>query len=201
MTFAQAADEAIKLGGKYDGHELPSDLNPMTKESATAIAGTGLMGVAKDNYGRKGNTQSFVAAFAEVEVDVETGQYKILDYLCVADVGTVVNPRGMEAQLHGGAVQGIGYATTQKWVYDATSILDIPSNMAWDALNIPDPQTPVGAKGVAEAAVGAGAAAIRCALAAAIGDDYVRRTPVAVDMILASFDAGKRVDRGLTANV
>jgi CO/xanthine dehydrogenase Mo-binding subunit len=59
----------------------------------------------------------------------------------------------------------------------------------------------VGAKGVAEAAVGAGAAAVRCALAAAIGDAYVRRTPVTPDMILASLEAGKRVDAGLTTHV
>ena len=81
------------------------------------------------------------------------------------------------------------------------TILDIPEKMDWDAVNLPDPQTPVGAKGMAEAAVGAGAAAVRCALAAAIGDDYIRRTPVGIDMILASVEAKKRVDRGLTANV
>jgi xanthine dehydrogenase molybdenum-binding subunit len=136
--------------------------------------------------------------------------------LCVADVGTVVNPRGLEGQLHGGAIQGIGYTRSQKWVYDQEygvplakrfhynrppTILDIPEKMAYDAVNIPDPQTPVGAKGVAEAAVGAGAAAVRCALAAALGDEYVRRTPVGIDMILASVESGKRVDQGLTANV
>ncbi|HLX43474.1 MAG TPA: xanthine dehydrogenase family protein molybdopterin-binding subunit [Bryobacteraceae bacterium] len=216
MTYAQAAKRAVALGGKYDGHEVAEDLNIMTKESAKALAGVGLMGVAKDNYGRKGMTQAFVASFAEVEVDVETGEYKILDYLCVADCGTVVNPRGLEGQLHGGAIQGIGYTRSQKWVYDAEfgvalakrfhynrppSILDIPEKMEWDAVNLPDPQTPVGAKGIAEAAVGAGAAAIRCALAAAIGDDLVRRTPIGVDMILASLDSKKRVDRGLTSNV
>jgi xanthine dehydrogenase molybdenum-binding subunit len=78
---------------------------------------------------------------------------------------------------------------------------DIPEKMAYDAVNMPDPQTPVGAKGVAEAAVGAGAAAVRCALAGALGDEYVRRTPVGIDMILASVESGKRVDRRLTANV
>ena len=216
MTYAQAAKRAIELGGKYDGHEVAEDLNVMTKESAKALAGVGLMGVAKDNYGRKGSTQSFVASFAEVEVDVETGVYKILDYLCVADCGIVVNPRGLEGQLHGGAIQGVGYARSQKWVYDQEygvplakrfhynrppTILDIPEKMDWDAVNLPDPQTPVGAKGIAEAAVGAGAAAIRCALAAAVGDDFVRRTPVGIDMILASVEAKKRVDRGLTSNV
>lgn len=216
LSYAQAAKRAIALGGKFDGHEVAKDLNAVTKDSAAAIAGTGLMGAAKDNYGRKGNNQSFVASFAEVEVDVETGEYKILDYLCVADCGTVVNPRGLEGQLHGGAVQGIGYTRSQKWVYDKKygvalarrfhysrppTMLDIPEKMAWDAVNLPDPQTPVGAKGIAEAAVGAGAATIRCALAAALGDEYLRRTPVSPDMIIASMDAKKRVDRGLTANV
>jgi CO/xanthine dehydrogenase Mo-binding subunit len=188
----------------------------LTKESAAAIAGRGLMGVARDNYGRKGNTQSFVVGFAEVEVDAETGEYKILDFLTVADVGTVLHPRSLEGQLHGGANQGIGYVRSQKWVYDQhygvplakrfhynkpPTILDIPAKMSWDAVNIPDPQTPVGVKGVAEAAVGAGAAAVRCALAAAIGDEYVRRTPVALDMILASLEAGKRVDEGMTTHI
>jgi xanthine dehydrogenase molybdenum-binding subunit len=216
MSYAQAAKRSIELGGKYDGHEVAKDLNVMTKDSAAALAGVGLMGVAKDNYGRKGGTQAFVASFAEVEVDVETGEYKILDYLCVADCGTVVNPRGLEGQLHGGAIQGVGYTRSQKWVYDheygvplakrfhhnrPPTMLDIPEKMNWDAVNLPDPQTPVGAKGIAEAAVGAGAAAVRCALAAAIGDDYLRRTPVGVDMILASIEAKQRVDPGLTAKV
>ncbi len=56
MTYAKAAQRAIELGGKYDGHELPKDINPMTAASATAIAGTGLVGVAKDNLPVKGET-------------------------------------------------------------------------------------------------------------------------------------------------
>lgn len=216
LTYAQAAKRAVELGGKYDGHEVAKDLNPMTKGSAQALAGIGLMGVAKDNYGRKGSTHAFVASFAEVEVDIETGEYKILDYLSVADCGIVVNPRGLEGQMNGGAIQGIGYTRSQKWVYDQEygvalakrfhynrppTILDIPEKMTVDAVNIPDPQTPVGAKGMAEAAVGAGASAVRCALSAALGDDLIRRTPVGIDMILASVEAKKRVDRGLTSNV
>jgi CO/xanthine dehydrogenase Mo-binding subunit len=165
-TFAQAAARAIELGGKYDGHDLPKDINAMTRDSATALAGVGLMGVARDNYGHKGQTLAFVVGFMEIEVDVETGEYKILDYLTVADVGTVLHPRGLEGQLHGGAIMGIGHTRGQKWVYDQQygvplakrfhynkppSILDIPIRMQWDAVHLPDPQTPVGAKGVAEA--------------------------------------------------
>ena len=73
MTFAQAAQKAIELGGKFDGHELPEDINAFTKTSATALAGQGLMAVAKDAYPRDGQSQSYVVGFAEVEVDIETG--------------------------------------------------------------------------------------------------------------------------------
>ena len=216
LTFAQAATRAIKLGGKYDGHELPKDINAMTKTSATALAGLGLMGVAKDTYPRVGTTQSFVAGFAEVEVDTETGEYRIVDYLAVADVGVVLHPRGLEGQLHGGAIQGIGHIRSQKWVYDEQygvalarrfhhnkppTILDIPRTLEWAAVGIPDPQTPVGAKGVGEAAMGAGSAAVLCALADALGDDILRRTPATPDMIMASLEAGKRIDNGLTTHV
>ncbi len=50
MTLAKAAQRAIELGGIYDGHELPKDINKMTVASAKNLAGQGLMGVARDNY-------------------------------------------------------------------------------------------------------------------------------------------------------
>ena len=216
LTFAHAATRAIALGGKYDGHQLPDDINRMTRTSATALAGLGVIGVAKDNLPHVGDTRSFVAGFAEVEVDIETGDYKVLDYLCVADVGTVLHPHSIEGQMHGGAIQGMGHAHTQKWVYDQhygvalakrfyqtrpPTILDIPLHMDWAAVGIPDPQTPVGAKGVAEPSIGAGVGALKNALAAALGADLVRRTPVTLDIILNSIEAGKRVDEGLTTHV
>jgi xanthine dehydrogenase molybdenum-binding subunit len=216
MTFAAAAKRAIELGGKYDGHEPPAQVNDMTKTSAKALAGQGLMGVAKDEYPRDGQTMSFVAGFAEVEVDVETGYCTILDYLAVADVGTVMHPHGLAGQLHGGAVQGFGHARSQKLVYDThygtslakrlhhnkpPTILDIPVAMQWDAVGIPDPQTPVGAKGIGEAAIGAGCAAVLCAINDAIGDDLLRRTPVQPEMIMTALEAGHRTHSPLTAYI
>src|SRR5437762_6179877 len=83
MTFAQAAQKAIELGGKYDGHELPEDINNFTKTSAKNLAGQGLRAVAKDAYPRDGQSQSFVIGFAEVEVDTETGVVTVNDYTAV----------------------------------------------------------------------------------------------------------------------
>ena len=62
MTLAQAAQRAIQLGGIYDGHELPKDINKITVASATALAGQGLLAVANDNYPHDGKTFSFVAS-------------------------------------------------------------------------------------------------------------------------------------------
>ncbi len=94
MTLAQAAKYAIQMGGVYDGHEAPADVHKLTKASVAALAGQGLVAAAKDNYPRDGSTFSYVASFAEVEVDVETGKYYIVDFLASADVGTVIHPRG-----------------------------------------------------------------------------------------------------------
>ena len=47
----------------------------------------------------------------------------------------------------------------------------------------------------------AGAAALRCALAAAVGDELLRRTPITADMILNSLEAGRRVDAGLETHI
>ena len=51
-----------------------ADIHAVTKAAAALHVGQGVMGVAKDNYPRDGDTYSFVAGFAEVEVDVETGE-------------------------------------------------------------------------------------------------------------------------------
>jgi xanthine dehydrogenase molybdenum-binding subunit len=217
LTLADAAKRAIELGGRFDGHELPSDINPFTKTSATALAGQGLMGVARDNYGRDGSSKSYVAGFAEVEVDVETGAYHVLDFVSVADVGTVIHPRSLGGQINGGVMLGLGHAIGQKWVYDKhygapvarrfyqtkpPTILDAPARMQWAALDIPDPETPVGARGVGEAPVGAGFGAVVNAIAAAVGDDVFRRAPVTADMILTALEAGGRATHDpLTANV
>jgi xanthine dehydrogenase molybdenum-binding subunit len=216
MTLAQAAQKAIDLGGRFDGHELPDNINAFTKISATALAGQGLMGVARDTYPKDGATHSFVAGFAEVEVDLETGKYHIVDYLAVADVGTVIHPRALGGQVLGRSMLGIGHAIGQHWVYDQhygvplakrfyqnkpPTILDAPQKMAWDALNIPDPETPVGARGIGEPPVAAGCCAVLNAIADAVGDDIFKRAPVTVGPLIAALDAGKAVQEPLTAHI
>ena len=205
LSFAQAARRAIELGGRYDGHELPEDINAMTVTSATALAGLGVMGVSKDNYQTGGRIISHCIGFAEVEVDVETGGVTLKDYRVATDCGTVVNPRTLAAQLHGGGIQGFSAALGQKWIYDRRwglqvskrfysnrppTILDVPHEkaMQWVAHDEADPFNPLGAKGIGEPAQGAGSGAVLCAIADALGDGYFNRTPVMRDMILTKLE-------------
>jgi len=216
MTLAQVAQKAVEMGGKYDGHELPQDINAVTKRSATNLAGQGLVGVARDNYKRDGASYSYVAGFAEVEVDKETGKYDLIDYVAVADVGTVIHPRALGGQVLGRSVLGMGHALNQKTVYDQhygvalarrwyqnrpPTILDVPINMKWAAVEIPDPETPVGARGIGEPPVGAGCCAILNAISDALGDEIFRRAPVNLDTILTSLENGRPVQEALTAHI
>jgi len=216
LTYAQAAARAIALGGKFDGHELPADIHPMTKKSAAALAGLGLMGVAKDTYPHDGDTYSFVVGFAEVEVDLETGKTRVVDYLAVGDVGTVVNPRSLHGQLLGGINLGIGHALQQKWVYDPhygvplakrfyhnkpLTMLDIPAVMRTEALGLADPETPVGARGVGEPPVGAGYGSVMNAIADAVGEEIFRKAPVTADIVLMSLEHGKRMHDPLASHL
>ena len=212
MTLAQAAQKAIQLGGIYDGHEANPDVNKLHQGSGRGAGRSGPGGAARDKYPRDGQTHSYVASFAEVEVDVETGKYHIVDFLAYADVGTVLHPRALGGQVLGRSMLGIGHAIGQKWVmdphYGATlskrfhhskppTILDVPVNMKWAALDIPDPETPVGARGIGEPPVGGGCAAILNALSDALGDEVFRRAPVNADTILASLEAGQPMQHPL----
>jgi CO/xanthine dehydrogenase Mo-binding subunit len=187
-----------------------------TKNALKVVQGQGLVGVAKDNYKRDGNTHSFVAAFAEVEVDVETGAWRIVNYTSVADVGTVLHPRNLQGQTFGGSMLGMGHTISQRWVYDKQygvclarrfhhnkppSIMDIPAEVRWAATDIPDPETPVGSRGIGEPPVGAGCGAVAAALVNALGDEAFRRYPMTPDLALTSIEAKTYQHTALVAHI
>ncbi|MBN0042641.1 molybdopterin-dependent oxidoreductase [Streptomyces actuosus] len=99
-----------------------------------------------------------------VEVDTETGQVRIRSYVCVDDVGRVVNPMIVEGQVHGGLAQGIAQALYEEAVYDdegnlvsgtmadylVPSAADLP-DFVTDRTQTPATSNPLGVKGVGEA--------------------------------------------------
>jgi CO/xanthine dehydrogenase Mo-binding subunit len=117
-----------------------------------------------------------------VRVDRETGAVIVLADHVVQDVGRVLNAALVEGQQHGAAAQGIGWATMERLVHDGNgqlltgTFLDYALPRAEDvgrldvtSVEVPAPDGPLGAKGIGEAPVIAGAAAVANAIAAATG--------------------------------
>ena len=196
LTYAQAAKRAIELGGKFDGHESPADVNPMTSGAAKGLAGTGLIGIAKDNMPLTAQPAAFCAGFVEISLDRETGAFDIVDYVAVADCGTVIHPQSLATQIKGGAVMGFGLASLERHIYDPqnglphtvglyqakpASYLDVARTFTADAVDKPDPQSPLGTKGIGEPVMGAGASALVCAISDALGGHVFNRVPVMRD--------------------
>lgn len=215
ISYAAAAQRAIDLGGKFSGHETPDDINQMTKRSATALAGTGLIGVARDNLEIKGSPPGFGTGFMHIELDTETGMYEIIDYVAVADCGTVIHPQSLESQIKGGAVMGIGMAALERHVFDPqnglaaniglyqtkpASYLDIPLTMNVSAVDKPDPYNPVGARGIGEPVMGCASAALMSAISDALGGHLFNRTPVVTDMIINAANNRKQSHKPLQTN-
>ncbi len=199
MTYAQTAQKAIELGGKYSGQEFPADIDPITQRAVAGLQGTGLIGVAKDNIPGRGQPPGILVGFCEIEMDLGTGKYEILNYTAVADCGTVVHPKNFDNSMRGGAVWGFGMTALERHVYDPQNglpantglyqskpptYLDVPTQTKSAAVNIPDPQNPVGARGIGEPTQGAAAGALASAITDALDGHLFNSQPITPDMII-----------------
>jgi carbon-monoxide dehydrogenase large subunit len=138
---------------------------------------------------------------AVVEVNVETGEVKFLDYVVVHDCGTMLNPLIVEGQLHGGLAQGIAAALYEELQYDQNgqllngsfmdyllpSAADLP-RFRLEHLVTPSPVIPGGMKGVGEAGIIAPPAAIVNAVEDALRPFGVKftQTPLTPEVILSA---------------
>ena len=119
--------------------------------------------VADFDFEQDDQTFPFGCHVAVVEVDVETGEARLVRHIAVDDCGTVLNRMLVEGQIHGGVAQGVAQALYEEFVYDAegnpltTSLIDyaiptigeIPA-IETVAMETPTPLNPLGAKGVGE---------------------------------------------------
>jgi len=199
MSYAETARRAMELGGRFAGEVYPDDINPLTQLAVQGLAGSGLIGVAKDKIPGQGQPPGVQVGFMEIELDKDTGKVEILDYTMVGDCGTVVHPKNFMNAMRGGMVWGVGLAALEKHVYDPQNGLpanvgiyqskpptnmDVPVETNMSAVNIPDPQNPVGARGIGEPTQGAAAAAYASALAHALDGFSFKTAPVTTDMII-----------------
>ena len=133
----------------WTAHNLPDGLEPGLEETAV--------------YDPPNFSWPAGAHLAVVEVDAETGDTRLLRYVAVDDVGTVVNPTIVDGQVHGGIAQGVAQALYEGAVYDddgnllttnfmtylIPSAAELPS-YELDRKESPSPSNPMGVKGVGE---------------------------------------------------
>ncbi|MGH3476857.1 MAG: xanthine dehydrogenase family protein molybdopterin-binding subunit [Nocardioidaceae bacterium] len=150
----KGTDKSVAIGDvalhTFAAHDLPDEYEPSLDAEAT---------VDPENFSFPHGTH-----LCAVEVDTETGATTIRSYVCVDDVGAVVNPLIVEGQVHGGVAQGIGQALYEEAIHDESGTLvtgslvdylvpsaaDLPS-FGTDRTETPALSNPLGVKGVGEA--------------------------------------------------
>jgi len=216
--FEQIADHwgvEIDALRSFDGEVWASDTNlRMTMQEAVATCkargvvpvgsasftahGTGLDPV--DGSGSPWQAYVFGTQVAEVEVDTYTGEVQVLGIWAVHDVGRAINPRGVEGQIEGGVVQGLGQALMEDYQtekghttthgfakYILPTSLDIPQ-INCTIVEDPDPLSPLGAKGIGEPALVPTVPAIMNAIYDAIGV-RMKSLPATPEKILSALRA------------
>ena len=98
-------------GDKSKKFSIPELMRKLGEEQFIT---TGARNANPENY----EIKTFVAQFAEVEVDTETGKVNVIKIVAANDIGRVVNKKTMENQFHGGIMQGIGFALMEERVID-----------------------------------------------------------------------------------
>jgi carbon-monoxide dehydrogenase large subunit len=153
MTLKAAAWAA------YTAHNIPDGMDPNLEATAT---------FDPQNFSWPGGAHAAV-----VEVDTETGDARLVRYVAVDEIGTVVNPMIVDGQVHGGITQGIATALYEEGVYDeegnlvtanlvtylVPSAAELPT-FELDRVSAPSPGHPLGAKGVGETGTIASAPAV-----------------------------------------
>ena len=155
MSLAEIAKVAGKTGGSVAGH---AEINA------------------------QGAGPGFGTHIVDVEVDKQTGLIKILRYTVLQDVGKAIHPAYVEGQLQGGAVQGIGWALNEEYVYGDDGVLQNPGFLDYRVpvcsdvpfidtviVEVPNPNHPYGVRGCGEVPIIAPMAAIANAVESAIG--------------------------------
>ncbi len=179
---------------------------PVGSASFTAH-GTGLDPV--DGSGSPWQAYVFGTQVAEVEVDTYTGEVQVLGIWAVHDVGRAINPRGVEGQIEGGVVQGLGQALMEDYrtekghttthgfaKYILPTSLDIPQ-INCTIVEDPDPLSPLGAKGIGEPALVPTAPAIMNAIYDAIGV-RMKSLPATPEKILSALrERGANQESGI----
>jgi CO/xanthine dehydrogenase Mo-binding subunit len=190
-----------------DGEAVPAGANaggfdplPLAAIAMKAAKTGGPIG-SEVSLNAQGAGPAFGAHICDVEVDRETGHVKILRYTAVQDVGRAIHPSYVEGQIQGGAVQGIGWALNEEYVYNAKGLMDNAGFLDYRVpvasdlpmieavlVEVPNPRHPFGLRGVGEVPIVPPMAAVGNAIRSALGI-RMHDLPMSPPKIRAAVDA------------
>ncbi|MBX7075302.1 MAG: xanthine dehydrogenase family protein molybdopterin-binding subunit [Pirellulales bacterium] len=174
------------------------------KELAGKLHRTGGPVVGRATVDPEGSTNGFATQICDVEVDSETGKTTVLRWTIVQDAGKAIHPSYVEGQMSGGAVQGIGWALNEEYLFDDrgqmtnASFLDYRMPTALDVpmietviVEVPNPSHPYGVRGVGEVPIVAPPAALANAIYQAVGV-RMRELPMSPPRVWKALDEARR---------
>jgi CO/xanthine dehydrogenase Mo-binding subunit len=182
LTLAQLARAAMY---QRSGMPLTAEGNYTPPDTTTAN---------EQGMGNISATYSFAAHAAEVEVDLDTGSFRVTRLVAAHDSGRIINLHSSLGQVYGGVAQGLGYGCLEGYVFENGRVLNpdlasyrIPTSLDMPMvtpifIENPDPVGPYGAKGIGEIVQVPTAAAVANALAAATGA-RVRQLPLTPERV------------------
>ena len=192
-----------------EGEARPAGANagefePLPLADLAGLAGkTGGPIVGRAQINAQGAGPSFGTHVVDVDVDRETGRVEILRYTAVQDAGKAVHPGYVEGQMQGGAVQGIGWALNEEYVYDENGRLENPGFLDYRIpvcsdvpmidtviVEVPNPTHPYGVRGVGETPIIPPMAAIANAVESALGIRFTE-LPMSPPRVLKAVDEAR----------
>ena len=194
-VYLECAPEELEFDGKIVSNEDGSKSISLKDIGNKIMCFSDESLMASDTQTSPVSPPPYMAGIAEIEIDKETCELKLIDYVAVVDCGTVINPNLARIQTEGGLAQGIGMALFEDVTYSPKGVLaensfmqyKIPSRMDVGTIRVEfessyEPTGPFGAKSIGEIVINTPSPAIANAVANATGV-RIRELPITSEKI------------------
>lgn len=190
-----------------DGKAVPApgvniDVEPLSLADIARSAGrTGGPLLGRASLNAQGAGAAFSVNWTDVAVDKETGKVDVKAFTAIQDAGRAIHPAYVEGQMQGGAVQGLGWALNEEYIYDKDGAMEnagfldyrvpVASDMPMidcQIVEVPNPSHPYGVRGVGETPIVAPLAATSNAVRDALGF-RINDLPLSPPRVLEAIDA------------
>jgi CO/xanthine dehydrogenase Mo-binding subunit len=189
-------EDGIAHGCNGASNEDPMPLQAL----APKLGATGGPVVGRAQVSPPAAGPGFATHICDIEVDPETGHSRVVRYTTIQDAGKAVHPSYVEGQMQGGAVQGIGWALNEEYLWDEDGVVENPGFLDYRMpvasdlpmidtviVEVPNPVHPYGVRGVGETPIVPPLATVANAMRSATGVRF-EQLPMSPPRVLEAID-------------